>query len=161
VSWGASDLAAPTVGFGDYETQLNIQDGTTTTLRARDSGVAEAVETFGADTWYSTWFVIDNSTNSYEVWMQGGSLAVPTKLDDNDGANLGNTVFGFRNGPAANDLVTALLRTGTNHNSNFYIDDIYLDTSGANLANPVPEPSAMLVSVLGVFTAGCYFHRRR
>jgi hypothetical protein len=161
VSWGASDLAAPTA-FGDFEAQLNIQDGSTTLLRVRDGGVAEPLETFATNTWYSTWLVINNLDNNYEVWMQGGALAVPTKLDDNDGPNIGNTLFGFRNGAATNDLVSAFLRTGGNHNSNFYVDDIYLDVTGQNLSNPaaIPEPSAVALIGCVVLVAG-YFGKRR
>lgn len=142
MSWGTSDVAAPGV-FNDFESQLNIQNGSTSTLRVRSAGFAEPVDAFAVDTWYSTWMVINNSTDTYEVYMQGGALGSVTKLDDDDGANIGNSVFGFRNGAATNDLATLLIRNGSSHTADFFVDDIYLDTTGQNLSNPVPEPTCV------------------
>lgn len=156
MSWGASDVATPTVNFGDYETQFNIQDTSSNTLQVRNGSNFGPVDAFADNVWYDLWMVIDNNANTYEAYIQGGAFGSVTQLDLVGPV----TEFGFRNG-GANDLIRALIRNGANHNANFYIDDVYLDLAGQNLANPsaVPEPSTWLL--LGLSSLGLYVARRR
>lgn len=41
-----------------------------------------------------------------------------------------------------------------NHTGPWYLDDLYLDLSGANLAHPIPEPTSAFVAVGGLAFAG-------
>ena len=151
-SVGASDIAAPTTDFAHYEAQLNLQDGTGTAtpidqLNARDAGTFRAIDTWADNTWYSVWMVIDNATDTFQVYMQGGALAAQTLLDA--GAQ---TTFGFRNGPAANALVNFLARTAGNHTGTTYLDDVYIDPTGANLALPLVIDYMPLIDPMGDVT---------
>jgi hypothetical protein len=148
-SAGTSDIATPTTNFADYETQLNLQDGTGTStpvdqLNVRDGGTFRALDTWLDNTWYDVWMVVNNASNTYQVFMQGGNLAEQTQLDA--GAL---TTFGFRNGAAANPLVQFLLRTGNNHIGASYVDDIYLDTTGVNLDLPFDVDFGSAIHVQG------------
>lgn len=136
MNWGATDLAAPSE-FAHYEAQLNMQVVDTMNLRVRDSKAFAEVTPFAENTWYKTWVVINNSTDTYEVFVQGGALQKVTQV----GAG-SKMVFGFRNGEAANELVNVLFRTNPPHTADFLIDDIYLDTSGRNLADPTAGSTA-------------------
>jgi hypothetical protein len=151
-SIGASDIAAPSTNFADYEAQLNIQDGTGTAtpidqLNARDAGTFRAIDTWADNTWYSVWMVLNNATDTFQVYMQGGALATQTLLDA--GAQ---TSFGFRNGSAGNALVSFLLRTAANHTGATLVDDVYIDPTGANLALPLVIDYMPLIDPMGDVT---------
>jgi len=128
-SIGTSDMAAPGTAYSDFENQLNNQKNDI--WNVRDAGSFDAVETFADNTWYEVWMVIDNASDSYEVYMKGGALAERTQLDA--GAQ---TEFGFRNGSASNAIQNFFARTGNGTTGQMLIDDIYL-ADGENLGNPV------------------------
>jgi hypothetical protein len=130
MNWGATDVAGPKE-FADYEAQVNMQVVDTLNLRVRDRNAFVEVTPFAADTWYKTWVVINNSADTYEVFVQGGALGTATQM-----AAGGKTVFTFRNGQAANDLVNVFFRTNPPHTADFLIDDIYVDTAARNLGDP-------------------------
>ena len=136
MNWGTSDVAAPK-DWPDYEVQLNMQIVDTDKLRVRDGNKLAEVSPFAVNTWYKTWFVINNSTDTYEVFMQGGASEKITQLSIG-----GKTAFQFRNGHADNDMVNMFLRTTPPHTADFQFDDIYLDTSGRNLNDPTVGAAA-------------------
>jgi hypothetical protein len=94
-----------------------------------------------------------------------GLTGAPHQITTITGAGaLGSTSFGFRNGAAANDLITANFGNGAIATANAVnFDDIYVDLSGQNLANPVaagvPEPMSM--GLLGVAGAIATMRRGR
>lgn len=135
-------------GFTPGADMLQIVDGGTFTTLTNQ---------IAKDTWYNFWLVINNQADTTQVYIQGGAFAAQTLLTAN-----GKDAFRFRNsgsGTQANDLLTFFIATGRNtdnlppspteHNGPAFVDDIYLDHSGANLANPVPEPSAFALAILG------------
>jgi len=137
MNWGLSDEAAPS-NWNDYEVQLNMQTVDTNKIRIRDGNKAVESVLMPANTWYKTWFVINNANDTYEVFMQGGTMDKITQITAG-----GKTEFGFRNGHADNDLINIFLRTTPPHNADFQFDDIYLDTAGRNLTDPsVAAPTA-------------------
>jgi hypothetical protein len=136
MNWGLSAAASPSQ-WPDYEVQLNMQTVDTNKIRIRDGNKALESVLFPANTWYKTWFVINNATDTYEVFMQGGAMEKPTQISAG-----GKTVFGFRNGHADKDLVNIFLRTTPPHTTDFQFDDIYLDTSGRNLNDPTAGSTA-------------------
>jgi hypothetical protein len=168
-----TDAAAPADTAGSSEVQFNFDAGQapaggTTTFRARSGGAFVFLSTGGtvatrvepvAGAVYNLWFVIDNSTDKYRVYAQSDAvpaLAAPTQLLATDGTG-GD--FTFRNGAAANDLVTVNFGNGATAAANAVtFDDVYVDLSGQNLANPVPEPAAL--GLLGVGAASLIGRRR-
>jgi hypothetical protein len=159
LSVGTSDVASPG-NFPDFESQINIGSGDNDQLFARDAGNFDLiVDPFLDDTWYNIWQVINNSTNTYSVYGEvDGSMTGPTLL-----MNGPQSSFAFRNG-GSNDLLNFYVRSGDS-NSQFYVDDVYLDTAGLNLSNPtvaapaVPEPTTVGMLLLGL--GGLSLRRRR
>jgi hypothetical protein len=142
---GMSDVALTSGNgaYADFESAVNQNRDAGNPgyheMRARDGGSYVQLETLQSNVWYSVWMVINNTTDTTRMYMQGGQLAVQTLLDD----PTGKTAFTFRNGAAANDLVRFFVRLSATHAGNFYLDDIYLDQAGENLANPLePFPNA-------------------
>lgn len=133
-SFGLSDLATPSVDgsgyptFPSFEVQAALIGGT---IRARN-GSAGAVNLapININTWYNIWLVIDNSTDTYDLYMTTDQTPATgsTPLADN---------YAFRNGTAANDLITFLAIGALKTNpERVRIDDIYI-SSGVNLSYPV------------------------
>lgn len=127
-SFGTSDMASPSTAYSDFETQLNTQNSDV--LNVRDAGSFDPVDTFADNTWYDVWMVIDNASDTFEVYLKGGALTERTLLD-----NGAQTVFGFRNGSASNAIQTFFARTGSTSPGSLLIDDIY-SSDGENFSNP-------------------------
>ena len=97
-----------------------VPAGGTTTFRARNAGGFVFLSTDGtaagrlvpkADTLYNAWFVINNATDTYQVYMQSdGDPALASITQMKSDGNI--STFGFRNGAAANDLITANMGNG-------------------------------------------------
>jgi len=86
------------------------------------------------DTWYSLWSVIDNNSDSHQVYIQGGSIPAQMQLFRSDN---GSPDFPFRNS-TPNDIVTFLTYASSRHGGPMMIDDIYLDSSNdSHLTNPI------------------------
>jgi hypothetical protein len=162
-SAGASDVASiADHNFGNYESQLNVNAlNEPQALRMRHGGGFSATQrNFDINELYNVWHVINNTADTTEVYLQQvGVDPAPVQLFSGS-----TTAFGFRNGVANNDMVQFLLMTGTgsatdaNHTTVFF-DNIYVDKSGANLTNPIPEPGSL--ALLGLGTAMLACRRRR
>ena len=132
-SFGLSDLTATTGnvgGFGSYEAQaVSLNQG----LQVRDAGAAITTSaTLQTTAWYKVWFVTNNTADTYQVYIQSdqdAAFATQTQLVAPDGT------WNFRNGVAANSLITAQF-TSNVPGTNVFYDDLYIDTTGANLADP-------------------------
>ena len=155
LSFGLSDLATPGGSTGDFEVQVSIADpGSTavagTTLFPNDG----TNQTLAADTWYNVWAVADNTNDEVDWYLTTGTSAAVAAF---------STDSGFRNG-TTDALQSVFSRTfGSNPaNSDVRFDNLYIDPTGQNLANPVviPEPStfALMAGVLGL---GLVMLRRR
>lgn len=127
---GLSDEAAPT-DFAAFETQFGAQETAPDQFRARDgANFASLNSAFANRTWYCIWLVMNNSADTYEVYVRGGDLRQVTQLEGG-----GKGQFAFRNG-GANPLTTFLALTGSSGSQHLYIDDIYIDTAQMNLGAP-------------------------
>jgi hypothetical protein len=135
-----SDVEVDGLGaFGDFEVQIGYSGSQILdTLRVRD-GIAAANVAAGEflpRTWYKIWAVIDNATDTSEVYIQGGSFTAQTQVAATD---TGGTSFTFRNsggGPVANDLIRLFVKSGTETLPGpALLDDIYLAT-GKVLTDP-------------------------
>jgi len=162
VSFGLSDEAGPS-GFGSFEAQNVVTGGK---LRGRDGG-GFADLTNGSNeadvtgVWYNFWMVIDNADpgQALQTYVQSGGdpdfttqLAVSVPAPPQD----------FRDQvPDTGALVTLFLRVDVSQNANGVLfDDFYFDATGANLTNPIPEPSTLVLGlVLGL--AGIVRGKRR
>ena len=140
-SVGMSDVALAGEGaFGDFESQLNMNRDAGNTIpremRLRDAGAFDPVTELDPAVWYKIWMVIDNAADVTEVFMQGGALATQTQLL---GVADGQSAFVFRNsggGTVANDLIRFFVRLTGTHAGSMYLDDLWLDPTGQNLADP-------------------------
>lgn len=141
VDWfgGMSDVAVNGLGaFGDFEVQIGYAGAQILdTLRIRNGAIGsnESIGTISPRTWYKVWAVINNATDTTEVFVQGGTYAEQTQLAGPGGT----TSFTFRNsgaGPVANDLVRFFVRAGSAATPGpALLDDIYLAT-GKDLTDP-------------------------
>jgi hypothetical protein len=165
-----TDDPAPPDTAGSSEVQFNYDSTASAAglFRARNAGAFKLLSTNGsttgdilpqANTQYNVWFEINNSTDTYQIFMQSDAipaLLTPTQVFADDGTG-GN--FGFRNGAAANALVTVDIGSAS-PGSVVQMDDIYVDNAGFNTVNPsVPEPGAFGLVALGA--AGLVSRRRR
>jgi len=175
-SVGMTDVANPisdTIfnSFSQFESQIGFSftpgaDG----LDISDAGTARELTTqISKDTWYNVWMVIDNLSDTTQVYMQGGAFATQTLLTA--GAQ---DKFRFRNsgiGPQSNDLLTFFIATGRNtsnqpprpteHVGPAFVDDLYIDRSGVNLTNPIPEPSTGVLAAVGLSALALLSRRGR
>lgn len=130
-SMGLTDVAAPGADFGNFEVQIlsrNGADASHVAFGGRDGGTAEDYMQLELNRWYNIWAVIDQTTDSYDLY-------VTTDYANATEANKVNPdPVNFRNGTTA-DLVN-FMGLVNNRNPNFRLDDIYL-TQGKVLTNPV------------------------
>ena len=144
-TWAARNVSFPQ---NDIRTRVFTTEGSSATeLRTYSSYAVTTVDSaLDGNTWLNFWVVADNTTNTFDLHVQGGDYPTQTLLASgqtwhrNEG--LGNDLTGFY-------LSARGGRIG-------YLDDIYVDTAGENLSNPtlaaVPEPSSFLfgLTVLGL-----------
>jgi len=157
-----TDNAAPPDTAGSSQVQFNW-DSNSGAPRIRNGANFRNISIDGtsafvpnASTDYSVWFVINNSADTYQTYMQSAAdarVSTPTLLTlltDN------TTTATFRNAPNANALQTINFGNGSTAVTMLF-DNIYVDTSGSNLTNPIPEPASLSFVGLG----GLVLLRRR
>lgn len=128
----------PANALGPHVLVDSVNNGLVQPININDKNTGFA--TYGEmheGTWHDMWYVIDNSTDTFDVYVSGGNYIGPTQISDD---------LGFRNGdalpnpgdPIDADLINFFIRinAGQATNERFFIDDIYLDTSGENLTLP-------------------------
>ncbi|MCA9247758.1 MAG: PEP-CTERM sorting domain-containing protein [Planctomycetales bacterium] len=105
-----------------------------------------------SDVWYSLWLVVDNrdaTPDEYTGYLQGGAFTSQTLLATKNFSNTTGFGTSVLNGP----IDTVQFRE---FNASLLIDDLYIDATGENLANPtllaaVPEPSTLSLLALAQF----------
>ena len=102
-----------------------------------------------ANEWYNFWIVLNNSgvegARSYDVYIQrDGDATFDTQQQ------VGNDLLYRVDGNTQIGSIESIFFRSANDGVEAYFDDIYFDGGGANLANPVPEPSIMLLGTIGV-----------
>lgn len=92
-------------------------------------------------TWYNIWVLVNNTENTYQIWMNSipGAKAQTTDQLTN---GAGESLFGFRTS-TGRDLSSIFIKTGCGSSpfdGRFYLDDIYLEnTTDINLNNPLGQ----------------------
>lgn len=128
--WGTTPAATP-ASYGDFsqvfghatDSILIVYDGT---------GYKTTNFALAPRTWYEFWFVFDQPSNKYDLYIRGGEYTAITKIYSQATFRSKGTepqkffyarsTVGSLTAPAAVDDV--------------YYDDIYIDTTGANLTTP-------------------------
>jgi hypothetical protein len=150
-SYGLSDLTTGARGaFGDFEVQVALTysaaDGIRVGARNGATTALSLVTGLSVNTWYDVWVEVNNAANTYNVYF--GQTGDPNIL-----GSLIATDFGFRNGAAANDLVTFMTLANNHEDNNANLDNIYYNPMA------VPEPTTAVLLLGGVVAlVGC---RRR
>ena len=151
VSFGLSDVAAPTLGnFPDYEVQGNATN-TDGRFGTRDGGANQSpLFNMTAGVWYNVWYVVNTTTDTFTLHVQSSGHAAyntQTQINAPDGT------WNFRNSATTTQAtaLTTFLIMSNNGNTGLLVDDIYVDTATTpNLTNPVPsgavdsEPDGLL-----------------
>ncbi|WP_152189133.1 PQQ-dependent sugar dehydrogenase [Georgenia satyanarayanai] len=157
-SFGITDNDNPS----DYShSRAYVNNQNNDTLLVRDGGQFRTAGTWSEDVWQCVWIVADNATDRVTVYSQGGPYEEQTRLPE--GAE---QTFGFR-APVDGPLDRFFWINGANSAGRLMLDDVAVDTSGANLdiptgnaadcevadtapeplLNPLPDPE---MSTLGI-----------
>lgn len=105
-------------------------------------------------TTYEYWIVADNSAATQSHYIRElGLQTAPTTIASG---------VGFTGGAVAQNLTELFLRTQNTGSNITYIDNLYIDGAGENLASPIsiPEPATVALWV-GAAVMGFTFYRRR
>ncbi|MEX2212876.1 MAG: PEP-CTERM sorting domain-containing protein [Phycisphaeraceae bacterium] len=126
-SFGLSDVAAPATA-ADFEARLTLVNvGGNLTLRATNGGGTSDLTTVSTATNYSLWAVVNNATDTMDVYIQGGAFASQTQV----GAGLA-----FQNGTGSTlGRLFGITTTGVASPSSVNLDNVYL-SAGVDLTNP-------------------------
>ncbi len=137
-SFGLSDQSntGNSFVFSDYEAQVRIVDDAgasgTYMLDARDGGGFTSALTTGlaTDTWYNLWMVVDQTTDTYDIYLNTGSS------DATSGDKLNSSPLSFRNG-TTDTLISILGAWGPAPITNGVRYDDMTFLQGADLTNPL------------------------
>jgi hypothetical protein len=125
---GVSD-AGIVDNYNDYESGFRIYFALNQPeARNGDSYVPISGKILQLGTWYEVWMVFDNGSDTYDIYIKGGSN-FPEQM-------LLQSGIAFRNGTKA-----ALSSYAVSYNTDycegsFFMDDLHVDTSGVNLTRP-------------------------
>ncbi|QNN20893.1 hypothetical protein HED60_00945 [Planctomycetales bacterium ZRK34] len=128
--------------------RLNGESGR---IDVHDNGSFEQVASLTAGAWYNVWLVVNNegtgddvdniNNGAWSAYIQGGAFATQTQLthSGSDG------VFDFRDNGDEITLDRFYMRSNSNNGEGDYalVDDIYIDSTASNLANPLAVPAPM------------------
>ena len=153
---GTSDVANPTGNWNNFEGYMRFNSPTAVdpnNIDVRNGSLGFAnVGTYTADEWYNVWLVLDHTTDVTTIYINQGNGDATTAAGSG----------GFRDtaqNTVHDDLINLFIR-GNSVGNPGYVDDIYVDTTGANLSNPaaIPEPATSLLALVGLAFG---MHRRR
>jgi hypothetical protein len=125
-----SDRSAPGTNWDHLETILN--DPNDDEFQVRNGGGYTAGSSYSANTWYSMWKVIDHNTDTYTMYVQGG-----TEWPARSVLEMPNAAFRAVGGDSNDALVNFVARTGGAAGVDLHVDDIYIDSAGENHQNPL------------------------
>ncbi len=126
--FGVTDVPAVDE-WGDYETGLRIYFSLNQLEARQENRYVPVDDDFlQLETWYEVWTVIDNAEDTYAVHIRGGSN-YPERVLLAEG-------IPFRNGTSSPLTGYALSYNARHCEGSFYLDDLFVDSSGVNLTRP-------------------------
>ena len=133
--FGVSDVANPTE-YTHYEAALRSAADDGLDVR-RGSSYEEVISSIATQTWYETWLVVDNTTDTYSFYIKGGIFNDVTLIE---------TGIEFRNGTSSpiDHYLWVLNSTDGKGIGTVYFDDLYVDNDDINLASPIPDAWILL-----------------
>jgi hypothetical protein len=147
--WGVGPAELDTIpNFNDFSALMRIEhtvhnydvyDGTIDTTTGKAKGYQNVATELAMETWYEIWITIDHNNSAFAVYIRGGP-EFPEQVKVYPAAE--GEMAGYRNltfDPMATFMIIATTGTIGDVRSvdNFYVDDIYVDTTGVNLSSPV------------------------
>ncbi len=151
---GLSKESSPT-DWADFTSYMGPRDESPIDVIARDEGnpggSLQNVGTLTQGQWYNAWIVVNNLADTTDYYLNTGG--------DATGGDV--VASGFSNRDASDrDIVSLLMKIGPNADDGLivYFDDVYVDPLQENLT-VIPEPSSIVLSLLGLLVAVLY--RRR
>lgn len=141
---GSSDVANPAGSWNNYEGYMRFTSaGGPNNIDVRNGGGFDTTGTYTPDAWYNVWLVLDNAADTTTLYIGQGTGDASTAV----------ATGSFRNG-TTDPLSTMFIRGNSEGNAGF-VDDIYVDITGANLTNPaptaaIPEPATSLLALAGL-----------
>jgi hypothetical protein len=130
-SLGLSSVDAPTT-FNNFLVQVALVRGS---VLVRNAGGSTTVSTFAGSTWYYLWIVVNNSTNTYSVYLKTTPSAATTA--DRIAENFAFRSIGTTNpdGDLDRFLTVANYGSGNTAGTRVYFDDMAV-TEGIDLSIP-------------------------
>lgn len=129
-SFAVTPLAAPTT-HGDTIASMNPNQAGDIVVR-NGGGFTTVVSPRENLTWYKAWYLLDSDTDTYDVYLQGGSMTEPTLVADD---------FAFRADTTETGLESLWFWTNSGPNGDqdgiIYVDDIYVDAGTIDLLDPL------------------------
>jgi|GEM_PF-706834 len=141
--------------FNAYHAQMTFNNGLSVYNGSAPSAVTNI--SFESDTWYDIWMVVNNATNTWSAWIQGGAIETATRL------TIGAVqTFNFRTTTDIALDAVLIARGGGGGENLGYIDNVYFglgDLHGELPPQAIPEPSAF--GLMGVALAFGWVARMR
>ena len=147
--WGvAPELLSDLPNFNDFSALMRIEhvnhnydvyDGTVNPATGSNFGYQNVATELAQETWYEIWIKIDHNNSAFSVYIKGGP-EFPEQVQAYPAVE--GEMVQYRNktfDPMANFMIIATVGVVSDVKSvdNFYVDDIYVDTTGYNLESPL------------------------
>lgn len=115
--------------YADFENGLRVMfDYNQMEARAGGEYIRIGDDLIQLSTWYEAWTVINNATDTYDVYIRGGSNYPEQTLL--------HSGIPFRNGTASSIVSYGIAYNSGYCEGSFCLDDLYVDTTGLNLSRP-------------------------
>ncbi len=133
-SFGLSDTTTLT-DFDDYGPQMALNGSGNFVAAGGTSGNHQFDQSasIATGTVYKIWMVVDNNTQTWSGYIQGGAFTSQTQLTSSSGTV---TSFAFRTGGSSGTMSAFLFRHGGGTDNALEIDNVYFDAAGSNLISP-------------------------
>lgn len=132
--------------YTDYEVQMSIDYGQIRVRNGEENSYLTNIKLENGVI-YNVWMVIDNTSNEFEVYIQGGIHTFPIKGTTVNGIHK----FAFRNGTAEALQTLYLLNSPNVDNGILYYDSFYVDNQKENLAFPIVVEQALQFKPVDTF----------
>ena len=136
MSFGHGDAQAEAFGgkpaYGDHRIQY-VLHAREQEVRGGDGSAVDGITAseLAPATWYSLWFVVNNTARTYDVYIQGGAYAAQTKVA------MGVPFRATADIKADQPLDRFFITVDDDSPGKAFLDDLCIDRAKQNLANPL------------------------